>query len=278
MNDYKRIEDCIGYLDQHFADQPSLKEISDHVGLSESHFQRLFKRWAGISPKRFVQYLTAQYSGALLRDSRSTLSTSLESGLSSSSRLHDLMVNVYAMSPEQYRSHGKTLSINYGWHSTPFGTCLAASTTKGICWMSFPDDQENGLKALQREWNAAELIESPQETASIIDLAFGASPAVRDSIMLHVKGTNLQIRVWEALLKIPFGQVVSYSDVACKIEHPKAVRAVASAIGRNPVSYIIPCHRVLRKTGALGGYEWGVNRKRAMLAWESATYDNVQRV
>ena len=269
MNDYNRIERSIHYLEEHFSEQPSLKKVASHVGLSEYHFQRLFKRWAGISPKRFVQYLTAQYSSALLRNSNPVLDVSMDSGLSSSSRLHELMVNIYAMTPEQYRKYGDSLSIDYGWHSTPFGTCLAAATDKGLCWLSFHDD-ESGLSELQSEWNAARFSENPCLTESIIKRAFSSEGDTNSSVILHVKGTNLQIRVWEALLKIPAGEVVSYSQIARIVDHPKAVRAVASAVGRNAISYLIPCHRVIRNTGALGGYRWGLTRKKAILAWEAA--------
>jgi len=274
MNDYERIHKSISYLDAHFSDQPSLKEIASHVGLSEHHFQKLFKRWAGISPKRFVQYLTAQYCGTLLRDSNTVLDVSLDSGLSSTSRLHDLIVNVYAMTPKQYQTYGGSLKIEYGWHTTPFGNCLAASTHKGLCWLSFHDDRDEALAALGKEWKGAELADNAARSAAIIDFAFSGKNSGLDNIMLHIKGTNLQIRVWEALLAIPAGHVVSYSDVAKAIDHPKAVRAVASAVGRNLVAYIIPCHRVIRNTGALGGYEWGLTRKRAMLAWETANREN----
>ena len=272
MNDYNRIERSIHYLEEHFSEQPSLKQVASHVGLSEYHFQRLFKRWAGISPKRFVQYLTAQYSSALLRNSNPVLDVSLDSGLSSSSRLHELMVNIFAMTPEQYRKYGDSLSIDYGWHSTPFGICLAAATDKGLCWLSFHDD-ESGLSELRSEWNAAQFSENPCRTESIIKQAFSSEDDTNGSVILHVKGTNLQIRVWEALLKIPAGEVVSYSQIARNVDHPKAVRAVASAVGRNAISYLIPCHRVIRNTGALGGYRWGLTRKKAILAWEAARID-----
>ena len=272
VNDYNRIERSIHYLEEHFSEQPSLKQVASHVGLSEYHFQRLFKRWAGISPKRFVQYLTAQYSSALLRNSNPVLDVSLDSGLSSSSRLHELMVNIFAMTPEQYRKYGDSLSIDYGWHSTPFGICLAAATDKGLCWLSFHDD-ESGLSELRSEWNAARFSENPCRTESIIKQAFSSEDDTNGSVILHVKGTNLQIRVWEALLKIPAGEVVSYSQIARNVDHPKAVRAVASAVGRNAISYLIPCHRVIRNTGALGGYRWGLTRKKAILVWEAARID-----
>ncbi len=268
-NDYCRIADSIAYLDKHFAEQPTLKQIADHAGLSEHHFQRLFKRWAGISPKRFLQYLTAQAAGRLLRQKLSVMDASLDSGLSSTSRLYELFVNVYAMTPGEYRDHGRSLSIAYGSHDSPFGRCLIGSTERGICWLSFADENHQ-LEKLKAEWQGAKLIECSASTATVVEQIFAAASSQADPIPLHIKGTNLQIRVWEALLKIPFGEVRTYSDVAQAINHPKAVRAVASAIGRNPVSYIVPCHRVIRMSGALGGYGWGLTRKKAMLAWEHA--------
>ena len=272
MDDYSRIAKSIEYLEATFIEQPTLSEVAAHVGLSEYHFQKLFKRWAGISPKRFVQFLTAQMSGELLRDSDSTLNASLDAGLSSSSRLHDLMVNVYAMTPNEYKHSGQSLTIEYGWHPTPFGTCLAATTERGLCWMSFHRDR-GGLAELQSQWAAAEFVESPQRTARLMSPIFATENASADSIMLHLKGTNLQIRVWEALLSIPPGEVWSYSELARRVERPNAVRAVASAVGRNAISYVIPCHRVLRKSGGIGGYRWGNVRKRAMLTWDCARAD-----
>ena len=267
MSDYERIEKSILYLEKHFPEQPTLKEVADYAGLSEYHFQKLFKRWAGISPKRFVQYLTAQNSGALIRKSSNLLDASMGSGLSSVSRLHDLIVNVYAMTPDEYRNHGESLHIEYGRHSTPFGTCLAAITKRGLCWLSFHDDID-GLDDLRDEWGAANLVENPENTRAVIERIFNCERQRPEEIMLQVKGTNLQIRVWEALLTIPPGQVNSYSDIAKIVDRPDAVRAVASAVGRNSVSYVIPCHRVIRRTGALGGYRWGLARKQAMLGWE----------
>ncbi len=268
IEDYETIAKAISFLDEHFTDQPTLKEIADYVGLSEFHFQRLFKRWAGITPKRFVQYLTAQYAGELLRQNNSVLNTSMDVGLSSTSRLHELFVNVHAMTPKEYRNFGENLTIRYGWHDTPFGYCLIGLTNRGVCWMSFSEDTSNA-QVLHREWPLANLVKSNSDTSGIIESVFYENTADNKAISIVLKGTNLQIRVWEALLKIPFGEVVSYSDIAQNIQCPNAVRAVASAIGRNPIAYIVPCHRVIRLSGALGGYEWGLTRKKAMLAWES---------
>ncbi|MDE0308698.1 MAG: methylated-DNA--[protein]-cysteine S-methyltransferase [Acidiferrobacterales bacterium] len=268
MNDYQRIERAIRYLETSYVHQPALSEVAAHVGLSDYHFQRLFRRWAGISPKRFVQYLTAQLSGQLLRDQSDMMDVISDTGLSNPSRLHDLMVNVYAMTPKEYRDCGDSLTIEYGWHPTPFGTCLAGATDKGLCWMSFHDSEE-GLVALGSQWAAADLVMNPAKTAELISRIFETDETDK-SIMLHLKGTNLQIRVWKALLEIAPGEIVSYSRLASRVERPNAVRAVASAVGRNAISYVIPCHRVLQKGGGIGGYRWGTSRKRAMLTWESA--------
>ncbi len=274
MNDYQKIEQSIRFLADNFSRQPSLKEIADHIGLSEFHFQRLFKRWAGVSPKRFLQYLTAQFCGSLLRQSNSVLDTSLEAGLSSSSRLHDLMINVYAMTPLEYRNLGKNLTIKYAWHTSPFGFCLVGMTNRGLCWLSFHPDKI-GLEELQQEWRGAQFEDNEDATRIVIQQIFGDRRHSADLVTLHLKGTNLQIRVWEALLSLTTGEVLSYSQLAELVNRPLAVRAVASAIGRNSISYLIPCHRVIRKSGALGGYRWGLTRKRALLAWESAQRDTI---
>lgn len=268
MNDYKRIERAILFIEQNALEQPSLQDIANHVGLSEFHFQKLFKRWAGISPKRFVQYLTAKRCSVLLRGSDSALDVALDCGLSGPGRLHDLIVNVFAMTPEEYRRKGRSIEIEYGWHQTPFGYCLLATTEKGVCWMSFHDDK-SGLDALRQEWNAASIRENSDTTSWIARKIFEGVYQQPQSLMLHVKGTNLQIRVWEALLNIPRHELATYSQVAEYVDHPRAVRAVASAVGKNMVAYVIPCHRVIRKSGALGGYRWGLPRKTVMNAWES---------
>lgn len=277
MNDYIKIEKAIQYLETNYVHQPALAEVAAHVGLSEYHFQRLFKRWAGISPKRFVQYLTAQLSGQLLRNRSDILDIAFDAGLSGPGRLHDLMVNVYAVTPKEYRDYGDSLTIEYGWHTTPFGTCLAAATDKGICWMSFHNGEE-GLAALGNQWKAANLVMNPAKTSELISRIFKTDEVADKSVMLHLKGTNLQIRVWEALLEIAPGEIVSYSQLASMVDRPNAVRAVASAVGRNAISYVIPCHRVLRKGGDIGGYRWGTSRKRAMLTWENARVTAESRV
>ena len=272
IEDYRRIEKAILFIEKHFPEQPSLAQIAAHAGLSEYHFQRLFTRWAGISPKRFVQYLTAQYAGELLQEQSSLLDISIDAGLSSTSRLHDLIINVFAMTPDEYRRCGQGLTIRYGWHESPFGHCLIGITKRGVCWLDFYESVQ-GIQSMQAMWQGAKFIEDPQTTKPVAGRVFANGSRNDTELNLHIKGTNLQIRVWEALLKIPFGSVVSYSDIATAADHPRAVRAVASAIGNNPIAYIIPCHRVIRQSGALGGYASGLVRKQALLVWEAARHE-----
>lgn len=288
--DAKRIEQAILFIDEHFKHQPSLEEIADHVGLSEYHFQRLFKRWAGISPKRFLQFLTAEYARGLLAQSRSVLDAALDAGLSGPSRLHDLTINVHAATPGEIGQKGAGLEIHYGVHPSPFGACLLARNERGVCWLSFHPCTENpmicsdtavhgtgastvdkAIHDLQKDWQNARIIEDAGVTESVAEKIFNPSAKKDTRILpLHVKGTNFQIRVWEALLRIPAGQLVSYGDVANLVENPGATRAVASAVGRNPVSFLIPCHRVIRSTGAFGKYRWGPATKKAIIGWEAA--------
>jgi AraC family transcriptional regulator of adaptative response/methylated-DNA-[protein]-cysteine methyltransferase len=270
-DDYARIEAAIHYVDEHFLEQPTLAEIAAHAGLSESHFQRLFTRWAGISPKRFLQAITAGYARELLRDS-TVLDAAYAAGLSSPGRLHDLTVTIHAMTPGEIRAGGEGLQIAWAFHDTPFGEVLAGATGRGVCWMAFvePEGRESALAALKAEWPAAAYIEDASPTAAAVGQAFEGLAG--GPVALHVSGSNFQVRVWEALLGIAPGTVQAYDDIANRIDNPGAVRAVGSALGRNPVAYLIPCHRVIRKTGAFGGYRWGTARKRAILAWESARH------
>jgi len=273
--DYARIEKAILFLDEGFRRQPSLKEVAGKAGLSEYHFHRLFTRWAGISPKRFLQFLTAEYARGLLRESPSVLEAAWEAGLSGSGRLHDLIVNVYAVTPGELKEKGAGLTIRHGVHRGPFGDFLLAITGKGICALSFLGQRgaRGAVEALRKEWAGSRLVEDTKATKSVADRIF-ASPGQAGAPPLNVivKGTNFQIKVWEALLRIPAGGVVAYEDVAARIGAPKAVRAVGNAVGRNPVAFLIPCHRVLRKTGAFGGYGGGGTRKKAILAWEWARF------
>ncbi|HXE57651.1 MAG TPA: methylated-DNA--[protein]-cysteine S-methyltransferase [Gemmatimonadales bacterium] len=270
--DYARIERAIRYLDESYPHRPDLGELARTVGLSEFHFQRLFTRWAGISPKRFIQFQTVGHARELLRESRSILAATYEAGLSGPSRLHDLFVTVEAVTPGEYRTGGAGLEIRWGVHQTPFGECLIAATDRGVCHLAFLDQGglPDAMTELHRRWPRATLVRDPGATTSLARRIFtlggqdGAAP-----LALHLKGTNFQLKVWEALLRIPPGAMVSYEDVARMVEAPGAERAVAAAIGRNPVAFLVPCHRVIRKTGAFGGYRWGLPRKRAILTWEA---------
>lgn len=259
MNDYERIAQAIHFVEAHFRSQPDLAAIAAEVGLSEYHFQRLFKRWAGISPKRFLQYITAEYARLRLAEAGTVLDVAYDAGLSGPGRLHDLTVNIHAMTPGELKNQGTGLTIDYGIHETPFGPCLIGVTARGICWMGFDTDHE----AMIAQWPNANYVENPERTGTYIERAFESDAT------LHVKGTNFQVRVWEALLRIPPGMLTSYETVAQAIGQPNAVRAVGSAVGRNPVAYLIPCHRVIRKSGAIGDYHWGSTRKKAMIGWEA---------
>ncbi len=269
QQDYERIERAILYIEKNFLKQPELREIAHAAGLSEHHFQRLFRRWAGISPKRFLQFMTAVHAKNLLRSTQNLMDVAYASGLSGPSRLHDLIVNVYAVTPGELRKHGDSLTIRYGFHASPFGECLIAVTNKGICSLEFIDsgDKDRTLAGLRKKWNNAEIIQDQRATETYIRKIFARLRNAQ--IPLHVKGTNFQIKVWEALLKVPQGSVVSYEELAVSIGRPSAVRAVANAVANNPIAFLIPCHRVIRKTGALGGYHWGSLKKSAILLWES---------
>ena len=277
-SDYLRIEQAIRYLETHFLRQPSLGEVAASAGLSPFHFQRLFRRWAGISPKRFAQFLTADYAAGLLRSSHTVLDTSLAAGLSGAGRLHDLMTNIHGMSPGELRQGGADLTIRYGVHDSPFGLCLLAVTDRGVCGLTFlTDGLATAVTDLAQRWPRARLIKSPRVTRPVVERIFPPQRAERpQSLDLYIPGTNFQIKVWEALLRIPAGAVTTYGEIASAIDAPRAARAVGSAIGDNPVAYLIPCHRVIRAAGTLGEYRWGSTRKHSMLAWESLQIDDVQ--
>jgi AraC family transcriptional regulator of adaptative response/methylated-DNA-[protein]-cysteine methyltransferase len=276
--DYERIERAIRYLEENYKRQPSLKELAQSTDLSEFHFQRLFRRWAGISPKRFLQYLTAGHAVRMLRASRSNLEAAYEAGLSGGGRLHDLFINLHAVTPGELKRAGAGLTIQYGFHPSPFGECLIGMTMRGVCHLGFvsPEDRCAALAELAAEWPQAQFEEAPRMTAPLIRQLFARINGNSPSIDLHVRGTNFQIKVWEALLRIPPGGVVSYEDLARHIHAPRAVRAVANAVAHNPVAWLIPCHRVIRKSGILGGYRWGETRKKVLLAWEAAQDQDVR--
>jgi AraC family transcriptional regulator of adaptative response/methylated-DNA-[protein]-cysteine methyltransferase len=273
VSDYDRIEKTIRYWESHFQEQPSLEEMAQFIHLSPFHFQRLFQKWAGVSPKQFIQYLTAEHAKRRLLESRSVLEAAYDAGLSGPGRLHDLMVSVEAMTPGEVKARGKGMTIKWGIQGTPFGKALVAVTPRGICGLSFAENPKKVLAEFKIQWPQAKWIENSTGTLKIIHQLFGTGARKRE-VKVLLKGTEFQIKVWEALLKIPAGFVQSYQDVAQAIQKPKASRAVGTAVGQNAVAYLIPCHRVIRETGILGDYRWGSSRKKAMLGWEAARSAN----
>lgn len=271
--DYRRIERAIRFLEEHTGDQPALDEVARHIGLSPFHCQRLFKRWAGVSPKKFLQFLTIGYAKKLLRNSASVLDTAYEVGLSGPGRLHDLFVSVEAVTPGEFKSLGAELVIRYGFHMTPFGECLVAETERGICSLEFIDtvERSEALAGLRSNWQEARIIEDENAGESAIKRIFSGNAAgVPGDVKLLLRGTNFQLKVWEALLRIPEGAVVTYGDLADTIGSPGSHRAIGNAVSHNPIACLIPCHRVIRSTGDPGGYKWGVPRKKAILAREAS--------
>ncbi len=269
--DYKRIERAIAFIEQNRERRPDLAEIAQAAGLSEFHFQRLFSRMVGISPKKYEQYLTKEAAKALLDESENLLDSSLDVGLSGPGRLHDLFVTCEAVTPGEYKSRGQGLTIRYGFHPTPFGEALLAVTDRGICALFFAAEGERRdvLGRLREEWSNARCVADQGATGGIVRRIFAPAPSAQGPLTLYLRGTNFQVKVWEALLSIPPGHLSTYGRIARDIGHPDALRAVGSAVGRNPVAFVIPCHRVIRKDGEMGGYHWGVERKRLILAWES---------
>ncbi|MCX6066191.1 MAG: methylated-DNA--[protein]-cysteine S-methyltransferase [Chloroflexi bacterium] len=267
--DYLLIEQAIRFLESNYQRQPELKEVAESVGLSEFHFQRVFTRWAGISPKRFLQFLTKESAKELLKRS-SVLSATYSVGLSSPGRLHDLLVSTEAVSPGEYKSRGDGLTIRYGFHPTPFGEALIGLTERGICHLSFvQDNRDSALKNLMGDWGSALLLEDESATGALIAPIFSLEHNLTP-LSVFITGTNFQLKVWEALLSLPQGTVTTYEQIAAQIGKPGALRAVGTAVGRNPIAYLIPCHRVIRKMGDFGNYRWGIPRKKALLGWESA--------
>jgi len=271
--DYRRIEKAIQFLAENYHQQPSLDEVARSVNLSEFHFQRLFRRWAGISPKRLVQFLTLEHAKQALEESRSVLDAAYDAGLSSPSRLHDLFVTAEAMTPGEFKAKGAGLGISYGFHPSPFGECLLAVTERGICGLGFVGEggRSQALEDFKQRWPAATFRENSQKTRTYVDSIFSSQKRNGgDPVKLLLMGTKFQIKVWEALLRIPSGTVICYEDLARRVGKPSAARAVGSAVGRNPISFLIPCHRAIRKMGITGDYHWGAARKKAILAWEAA--------
>jgi len=267
--DYKRIERAIHYIGKHHTNQPSLEEVAEHVHMSPSHFQRLFTRWAGISPKKFLQYLTLRYAKDQLREDLSLDEIAYETGLSGTSRLHDLFISLEGMTPGQYKKSGNGITIFYGFHQSPFGKyILAATSEQRICALEFTEDEKEAVESLRQYWNESKLEYNPRLTAPLAEGLFSQSTAT--PLKLLVRGTPFQLKVWEALLKIPFGDLVSYQTVSQHVQNPQGLQATGGAIGKNPVAFLIPCHRVVRKTGEINGYRWGLDRKSAMIGWEAA--------
>lgn len=274
--DYLRIEQAILYLENHYKDQPNLDEVAANVGLSEYHFQRLFTRWAGVSPKRFLQFVTKESAKELLDKSENLLDTTHQVGLSSLGRLHDLFVTTEAVTPGEYKSRGDGVTIRYGIHLTPFGKCLIGLTERGICHLGFVQGSEGeAIDNLVRDWKEAKMIEDYRATAALVGPIFDLRFKARiKPLTLHLRGTNFQLKVWEALLQIPAGSVSTYEGIAGRIGQPLATRAVGTAIGHNPIAVLIPCHRVIRKAGDFGKYRYGTLRKKALLAYENALTPN----
>lgn len=270
MTDYQRIETALDFISKNFKQQPDLDQVAREVHLSPYHFQRLFKEWAGVSPKKFLQYISLEYSKQLLKQNLTLADASFETGLSGTSRLHDLFVTIEGMTPGEYKNEGESLQINYSFAETPFGDILVASTTKGICHISFSKDQKQEFMKLRSRFPKASFTQKTDLLQQSALQIFNKDWTDLGKIKLHLKATPFQIKVWEALLKIPFGNVTTYSSIAVSIESPNASRAVGTAVGDNPVAFLIPCHRVIRSTGIIGEYHWGSVRKTAILGWEAA--------
>ncbi|WP_445116616.1 bifunctional transcriptional activator/DNA repair enzyme AdaA [Acinetobacter sp. WZC-1] len=267
---YDRIATAIDYIQRNFQQQPGLEEIAEYLHLSPAHFQRLFTEWAGTSPKKFLQYISLAHARKMLRQEHDSnvLDAAYATGLSSSSRLHDLFIQIEGMTPAEYKNGGKNLQISYDLDMTPFGPVLIASTSRGICHLAFIDDAQNAIEQLRQKFPAAEFQQQSDDMQQHALQIFRYERSQLSQIKLHLKGTDFQLKVWESLLRIPMGQLMSYGDIAQQMGHPKAFRAVGTAIGNNPVAFLIPCHRVIQATGTLGAYRWGSIRKTAIIGWE----------
>jgi AraC family transcriptional regulator of adaptative response/methylated-DNA-[protein]-cysteine methyltransferase len=266
--DARRMAEAIAYLARNYRRQPSLDDAARTVGLSPFHFQRLFTRWVGVSPKKFVAYLTLEHAKRLLEDHTNVLEAAYDAGLSGPGRLHDLAVTIESLTPGELRERGRGLDISFGFHPSPFGEALVMQTARGVCGLAFADrgEEDGALDDMMGRWPAAHFVEDQTGARSRVEQIFGHE----GKVPLVLNGTPWQVKVWEALLRIPSGKMATYEDIAAGISSPGAMRAVGTAVGRNPISWLIPCHRVLKKTGVLGGYHWGPERKRAMLAYEGA--------
>ncbi|MEO1607896.1 MAG: bifunctional helix-turn-helix domain-containing protein/methylated-DNA--[protein]-cysteine S-methyltransferase [Pseudomonadota bacterium] len=273
--DYDTVRKAIVFLTENWTSQPDLEALAAHLQMSAAHCQKLFKRWCGLSPKEFLQAITLDHARTLLTGSSSVLNCAYDVGLSGSGRLHDLFVAHEAMTPGEYKRRGAGLAMVYGFHPSPFGDALLIATDRGVAGLAFVNDDisqshKAALADMMQRWPRATFAEAPHKTAPLLRRIFDAAVHTPEQpVRLVLIGTDFEVRVWEALLKIPMGRAVSYTDIASHIGRPKAVRAVGSAVGRNPISFVVPCHRVLRADGSLGGYHWGLTRKRAMIGWET---------
>ncbi|WP_419774010.1 bifunctional helix-turn-helix domain-containing protein/methylated-DNA--[protein]-cysteine S-methyltransferase [Halarcobacter sp.] len=270
---YKKIEEVIKYIDENFKDQPSIDTIAKYIGMSKYHLIRVFKEYVGVTPIQFLQSVTLNYAKEHLKESKSILDSALDIGLSSSSRLHDLFVNIIGVTPKEYKSLGENVEIIYGFGNTPFGNAIVAITKRGICYLGFYDEasKESVYTRFKEVWAKADLKKDNKKADEVLNSIFIEKDK---KFNLYVKGTNFQINVWKALINIPDGSIATYSDVAKYLDKPKAVRAVASAIGSNPIGFLIPCHRVLGKSGAMTGYRWGIERKKILVAYEALKNKN----
>lgn len=269
---YQQIARAIDYLYVNFRNQPSLEEVAAQVNMSAFHFQRMFTEWAGISPKRFLQFLTTDYLKHRITGFDNLLDAADAAGLSSQSRVYDLFVNLEAVTPQEYKEKGSGILIEYGFHNTPFGECIIGVTGRGICHLSFlqEDKRSSAVEELENVWGNASVRENSRSTELMANAIFHRKPGTQEKLSVLVKGTNFQVKVWNALLEVPYGTVSTYQSIARHIEEPNALQAVGSAVGANPIAYLIPCHRIIRKNLIIGEYHWGTERKKAMLGWEMA--------
>ncbi len=272
---YNRIAEAIEYIKKNFKDQPDLNEVAGKLNLSPFHFQRMFTDWAGVSPKKFLQYISLQHAKQVLKEKQATLfDAANETGLSGTGRLHDLFIKIEGMTPGEFKTGGEYLSINYSYAETPFGSIIVASTGKGICYMAFEENEQKALADLHKQFPKAKFKQTTDAMQRNALSVFTHDPVKLPEVKLHLKGTEFQLKVWDALLKIPMGDLSTYGTIAKKINSPNASRAVGTAIGNNPVAFLIPCHRIIQSAGTLGGYMWGTTRKTAMIGWEAAKTGN----
>jgi len=267
---YQRIAEAIEYIRDHFREQPSLEEVAARVHLSPFHFQRLFSEWAGTTPKKFLQYISLEHARQLLSEQATLFDTAFDTGLSGTGRLHDLFISIEGMTPAEYKNGGKNLSVRYSFAESPFGRLIVASTEKGICYMAFHEDDDTAVSHLKHKFPHAAFQQREDQLQQNALSIFQHDRSQLSNIKLHLKGTPFQLKVWEALLTVPMGSLSTYGRIAAQVGNPNASRAVGTAIGNNPVAFLIPCHRVIQSTGVIGGYRWGSTRKTTMIGWESA--------